>query len=109
VVALADDTTSMYTSVGGGVIGAGHHAPVAEATHGLLRIAASRASGFAEPDDDETLPDRGWVRLHVLTTSGRRRCDVPAGAFWGREDHALMPVIAAAQEVITRIGEVSPA
>jgi hypothetical protein len=32
IVALADDTTSLYTSTGGGTIGAGEHATVATAT-----------------------------------------------------------------------------
>jgi len=36
VVALTDNTTSMYTSTGGGTIGAGEHADVAAATHQLL-------------------------------------------------------------------------
>src|SRR6478672_7058058 len=36
LVALTDNTTSLYTSTGGGTIGAGEHAAVAAATHGLL-------------------------------------------------------------------------
>ncbi|HEY2979685.1 MAG TPA: hypothetical protein VGJ22_00770, partial [Anaerolineales bacterium] len=38
IVSLADGTTSMYTSSGGGVIGAGQHAGPAEATKSLLKV-----------------------------------------------------------------------
>ncbi len=62
IVALADGTTSMYTS----------------------------------------------MRLHVLTPTGGRHVDVPEDAFWGRQDHALMPVIARVQDVITAISTASP-
>jgi hypothetical protein len=38
VVALTDGTTSMYTSTGGGIIGAGEHGQVAAATRALLTV-----------------------------------------------------------------------
>lgn len=38
-VALADGTASMYTSSGGGVIGAGEHEPVQAAAQRLLDVA----------------------------------------------------------------------
>jgi hypothetical protein len=42
VVALTDNTTSMYTSVGGGTIGAGEHQNVASATQALLSSAQAQ-------------------------------------------------------------------
>jgi hypothetical protein len=42
IVAMADGTTSMYTSTGGGTIGAGSHRSVAAATHALLATRAFR-------------------------------------------------------------------
>ena len=36
LVGLTDNTTSLYTSTGGGTIGAGTHSAVATATHALL-------------------------------------------------------------------------
>jgi len=107
VVALADGTTSMYTSTGGGTIGAGTHAHVASATHRLL-AEVQHHLGMFNMRDDRDMPPSGLVRFHVLTPSSGRRADVPLNAFWGQEGHALMPVITRVQEVITAISEASP-
>jgi hypothetical protein len=105
VVALADNTTSLYTSTGGGTIGAGEHATVASATQALLIAVQRQLDGFTAVDDP-ALPPAGTVRFHVLTTSGRRTEDVPEDCFWGRAAHPLMPVIAATQHVISAIREI---
>ena len=107
VVALTDGTTSMYTSSGGGVIGAGGHAAVAEATRALLTVADAHAGLVRDPAETQ-LPGPGVVRFHLLTPSGRRCVDVPEGAFWGEEPHPLMPVIAATQQVISELRRASP-
>jgi L-alanine-DL-glutamate epimerase-like enolase superfamily enzyme len=107
IVALADGTTSMYTSTGGGRIGAGTHAHVAAATKKLLEEVQRHLGLFGSPDD-RGLPAPSVVRLHVLTPTGGRHADVPEDAFWGRQDHALMPVIARVQDVITAISTASP-
>ena len=108
IVALADGTTSMYTSTGGGRIGAGTHAHVAAATAMLLAEVQRHLGLFGAPDD-RGLPASSAVRLHVLTPNGGRHADVPDDAFWGRQDHPLMPVIARVQEVISAISTASPA
>jgi hypothetical protein len=51
IVALADGTTSMYTSTGGGRIGAGTHAHVAVATAKLLAEVQRHLGLFGAPDD----------------------------------------------------------
>jgi L-alanine-DL-glutamate epimerase-like enolase superfamily enzyme len=107
IVALADGTTSMYTSTGGGRIGAGTHAHVAAATTRLL-TEVQRHLGLFESPDDRGLPAPSVVRLHVLTPMEGRHADVPEDAFWGRQDHALTPVIARVQDVITAISTASP-
>lgn len=107
LVALTDSTTSMYTSVGGGTIGAGQHESVAAATHALLSAVDAELSRFTAARDD-SLPPAGCVRFHVLASTGGRTKDVPEGAFWGRSDDPLMPVIAAAQGVLSAIREASP-
>jgi hypothetical protein len=107
LVSLTDDTTSMYTSTGGGTIGAGAHASVASATHALLAAVEQHFDQFTD-DDDPALPPRGIVRFHLLGPAGRRTADLPDEAFWGRADHPLMPVIAAAQELIAAIRTASP-
>src|SRR5689334_23317524 len=45
-VALADGTTSMYTSTGGGTIGAGFHPPVADASRDLLHTVEQHRRAF---------------------------------------------------------------
>lgn len=108
VVALTDSTTSMYTSTGGGTIGAGEHATVAAATQQLL-AEVQRHRGMFEAAPDTDLPSAGFVRFHVLAPSaGRRLADVPEDAFWGRTDHELMPVLAAVQEVISAVRAAGP-
>jgi hypothetical protein len=81
LVALTDNTTSMYTSVGGGTIGAGQHESVASATHALLSVADAALDGFTAARDD-SLPPSGCVRFHVLASAGGRTKDVPESAFW---------------------------
>jgi hypothetical protein len=104
LIALTDNT-SMYTSTGGGTIGAGEHAAVAVATHALLAAAQQHLHAFTERDDG-ALPTSGSIRFHLLSPSGQRAVDVPEDAFWGRVGHPLMPVIAAAQGVISSMQQV---
>ena len=66
VVALSDGTTSMYTSTGGGIIGAGTHPAVAAATNALLGQLEAMLAMF--PVDDRTdLPRPDMVQVTVLT------------------------------------------
>jgi hypothetical protein len=105
LVALCDDTTSIYTSVGGGTIGLGTHAPVAEATHRLLAAIGPHLGEFwTDPDDG--FPGEGSARIHVLLPDSRRAVDVPEASFWGKAPHPLLPVIAAVQGVMTAARQV---
>ena len=107
IVGLADGASSMYTSVGGGIIGAGTQAAVAAATEAAL-VEVQRNLGLFKNRDDHALPPEGLVRLHVLTSSASRRVDVPEGAFWGREGHELTPVISTVQNLISALSAASP-
>jgi len=108
VVALGDNTTSLYTSTGGGTIGAGEGRPnVAAATHRLLEVVQAHLGSITD-DDDGGLPERGSVRLHVLTKKGLRSTDIPEDAFWGRTAHPLTPVVGGVQDVISLLRIVSP-
>jgi Ankyrin repeats (many copies) len=109
IASLGDGTTSLYTSTGGGTIGAGSYRPVAEATEHLLRIAASHAASFVAADDGGW-PPTGSVRFHLVASQGNRYLDVSEACFWGRETHELlMPLIEAAQGVMTCIRRVQDA
>jgi len=105
IASFADGTTSLYTSTGGGTIGNGGYRPVAEATGRLLSAAASQVASFIEPDSGDW-PPAGSVRFHLISAQGNRYVDVPEACFWGRESHELMPLIKAAQEVMTAIRRV---
>jgi hypothetical protein len=100
VVALGDNTTSLYTSTGGGTVGAGERPEVAASTHRLLTAVDACLESFGA-DDGGAFPPPGWVRLHVLTDEHLRRADVPEDAFWGRIADPLMHVIGAVQEVVS--------
>jgi hypothetical protein len=69
LVVLADGTTSLYFSNGGGVIGAGQHEPVEEAGSNFLE-AAKAAVPLMQPVADFPLPRRFHARFYVLSTSG---------------------------------------
>ncbi|MFN8017522.1 MAG: hypothetical protein U0P45_05305 [Acidimicrobiales bacterium] len=104
---LADGTTSMYTSPGGGTIGAGAHQEVREA--GALLLGVLQGILDQLPRTDEvSLPPAELVLVTVLTPEGRRRAGVPLDAFWGREPSGVVALIAAIHEVISAIREVDP-
>ena len=107
VVALADGTTSMYTSSGGGTIGAGYHEAVANKTHVLLTT-VDRFLEMFPADDRLDLPSADVVQITVITGAGRRRASVPAAAFWGQEPSTVVDLIAAIQDVISAIRGVGP-
>jgi hypothetical protein len=99
--AVADGTVSMYTSAGGGVIGAGSHAAVrAAATR--FRIAATESRGLLQRTDDFPLPGPGQVRFQARTADGGY---TGAGAEealrTGR--HPLSTLYAAGQDLVTEI------
>jgi hypothetical protein len=102
VATLGDATSSMYTSTGGGVIGAGGHPAVVAAARQLLATVQAHLAAFGTADDGG-YPAYGTVRFHLLTGAAGRYADVPDGAFWGRAAHPLKPVIAALQDVTTRM------
>ena len=104
VVALTDTTTNLYTSVGTGTVGAGTNPGVAEATHRLLSAVQTGLGLFTLPDDG-ALPKPGFVRLHVLSSSGGTYCDVPEKSFWGRATREFKPILAGIHDVLTGIRE----
>ena len=74
VVALADGTTSMYLSSGGGTIGAGEHEHIANMSKALVSLAASMIDEFP-PVPDAPLPGDARTALVLLTYDGLRRVE----------------------------------
>ena len=100
LVGVADGSTSMYFSTGGGVIGAGQHEAVRLATERWLEACIASAEPFA-PVVDPPLPEAGTVQLVLVTRVGLAHALVREEELGPK--HPLWPVYAAAQEVITQI------
>lgn len=79
VVGIADGTTSMYTSTGGGIIGAGSRPEVAAVTARLLEAAERCLDAMTAADtaDLAALPAVGHVAFVALTRGAMRRVEVP--------------------------------
>jgi hypothetical protein len=99
-VAVADGSVSMYTSTGGGVIGAGEHASVRAAAERFLREAGD-ARRLLAPTNEFPLPAPDDVRFHVRTADGGFTGSAPERALRG--SHPLASLYAAGQDMITEI------
>src|SRR4030043_854806 len=69
LVSLADGTTSLYYSTGGGMLGSGEYAPVAEASKELVAQAEDHLQHMSL-SNEFPLPGVGQVRVMILTYSG---------------------------------------
>jgi hypothetical protein len=102
LVGLADGTTSMYFSTGGGMIGAGQHPDVAAATKRWLELAEQALDELPEIPGDVELPNEGTTQLVAVTESGRRAARAPEAELGGGA-HPLSPLFYAGHDVITAI------
>ena len=98
---LADGTTSIYTSGGYGVIGAGQHESVRTAGSSLLAKAAQQLA-LLGPSGSSALPAPGMVALRALTFDGQRVL-IAAENELGKGKHPASALFYAAQEVITQV------
>lgn len=73
-VCIADGTTSLYLSTGGGILGAGEHENVRSACLRMLAITNEYAADFLDActpaDPSFPLPGEGEVVFHLLTRDG---------------------------------------
>ena len=76
LVSLADGTTSLYFSTGGGMIGSGTYSPLAEASKSFIHQAESHLAEIPACSD-HPLPQVGEVRFIVLTFSGKHAIAAP--------------------------------
>lgn len=101
LVAVVDGTSSLYFSNGGGLIGAGTHAPVAEANRRWLETGQEflpQLSAITDPP----LPAEGVTQFVAVTAEGLRGAVAPAEEL-GQGRHGLSPLFYAGQGVITQI------
>ncbi|HET7499060.1 MAG TPA: hypothetical protein VFM00_12240 [Candidatus Eisenbacteria bacterium] len=103
LLSLADGTTSLYFSNGGGVIGAGENAAVREAAEAFLDAAETHAPALPSVEDTPT-PRIGRVRLYVRTFEGTLGIEATDEEL-SQNRHPLSAVFHAGHAVITAIRE----
>jgi hypothetical protein len=108
IVSLADGTTSMYTSTGGGVIGGGQHETVAAASMRFLAEAERTTEGLTATSGEPALPENGTVSFVVLGYSGMRTGMTIEDEVASMQ-HPLSRLYAAGQNVITALREAEEA
>jgi hypothetical protein len=101
IVAVADGTVSLYTSTGGGTVGAGEHLSARHAGMRFLK-AAAEAAPWMTPTTDFPLPSEGSVRFHVRTPEGDVTAEATEEELRGRRD-LLAPLYRAGQDVVSEI------
>lgn len=105
LVCVADGSVSLYFSTGGGIIGAGGHAPVRTAGLAMIQRATELCDHF-NPVESFPLPRPDSVRFYLITSGGVR--SVEAGREIGSAQHVLYPMFVAGNEVIARTREHTP-
>ena len=101
LVALADGTTSLYYSTGGGMLGSGEYSPVAEASKALVAQAESHIKDMSSTDEFP-LPGVGQVRFTLLTYSGILSAEAPEETI-ASGNHPLSSLFARAHETLSQL------
>ena len=101
LVSLADGTTSLYYSTGGGMIGSGKYSPVAQASKALVAEAQIHLNHLPATTDFP-LPGVGQVRFYFMTYSGILQAETTEKDL-ASGDHALSPLYQYAQETLTQL------
>jgi hypothetical protein len=107
LVALADGTTSLYLSTGGGIIGGGAHDRVAAATQSFLAAVEEHLS-LLKPDPDSDVPAEGRVIIRALTYQGRYRAEAAEDDL-GHNRHPLSAVFYAGHDVLAELRTIDQA
>jgi len=99
-VAVHDGTASMYTSMGGGIIGMGFHPATAAASLALIGC----AQGFVETLPKVTqfpLPREQHVTFQIVTRTGVHSAEYVESAI--RDDSPISPLYEAGQDLIANV------
>lgn len=106
LVALADGSTSLYYSTGGGVIGAGGWPAVKDAGRRFLNQ-GNRALDSSRPATSLDPPPLDITRFFFLTFDGVQVGTAPEAALT-KKNHKLAALFRAGQDVITAIRKATP-
>jgi len=101
LVSLADGSTSMYFSSGGGVIGGAGHETVRKAALRMCLVADSFVSSCS-PATEFPFPERGHTIFYILTKNGK----VTSASLekdLGEQKHPMSSLFYAGQDVITQL------
>lgn len=105
LAALVDGTTSLYYSTGGGMLGSGSYAPVAQSARRLILEAEEYFQGMV-PTNCYPLPDIGQVRFYVLTYQGSFTAEASEEEL-GEGNHELSSLFYIAHQVIASLRQIS--
>jgi hypothetical protein len=106
LVVLADGTTSLYFSNGGGIIGAGEKSEVREASRQFIGW-GNRFVASAESSPSTQPPAKGSTKFFFLTFDGIRSYSAPEVEL-GEERDALAPLFHAGHAVIAAVRHAQP-
>lgn len=107
VVVFADGTTSLFSSDGRGIVGAGSQRAVRRASDQFLEAARGSSHAMAEAAGDAfPLPGSGRVRFHLRTSGGVRVAEAGVAELTAG-GHALGPLYAAGQVVLRQVKPLS--
>ena len=101
LVSLADGTTSLHYSTGGGLLGRADYAPLAEASRALV-IAAQKYIHQMPITTDFSLPEAGHVRFLLLAYTGIFATDASEKSLVSG-DHPLATLFQRTQEILGQL------
>ena len=101
LVALADGTTSLYYSTGGGMLGSGEFSPVAEASKSLVAQAEDHLQ-HVSLSNEYPLPEVGQVRFILLTYTGLFTGEAPEKIL-ATGGHSFSPLFLKAHEILEQL------
>ncbi len=98
---LADGTTSLHYSTGGGLLGRGDYTPLAEASKALIAESENYLS-LTSITKEFPLPEAGQVSFILLTFSGVSTATASAISLTSN-NHPLAPLFHGAQEILGQL------
>ncbi|HET9848435.1 MAG TPA: hypothetical protein VFR68_07765 [Candidatus Dormibacteraeota bacterium] len=101
LVVIADGTTSLYWSTGGGIIGAGFHEPVKQPSKVFLATLERHTKEMREDDASHPLPANGMINLRARTFAGGCLIASASSQDFAEKRHPLWDAFYAGNAVIT--------